>query len=393
LDDVQVMGTWNCTLQGDTPVYWLRCGQLDRYLLKFRVSSPCPATFGVLLHCEVDGPGTDGASFWVERRQATDRAAGSKRYMLAGDGLDSKPIATRSFPDPGGEQPEEVEVMMEGYNGTILLQNRKVSLRFRMKHSAGSVAFYNSTIGDSDEVHFSGARITALRRGPLEIDGKLLRRERELERLDNDGRLYSQEAQAGDVPGEIALDSPFSPAVAAKAHRASFSGHFAADSAVSTMAPDSLAPRTRSTFTVGGGGSTIFGGISVSEFNAGPQPSAGRPAVPAAAQTLPAALPAAPRRSRAPSPGGGSPASPARRLGGRVASEGALRRTAGASPISAASASMLRMGSRPRQQQWVPLSLNAPSGEQALLKGVSRRKMPLNNACTDFIPIAANVSL
>lgn len=181
LDDVQVLGEWNFTLQGDTPLYWIRSGALERYLLNFRVCSPCPCTCGLVLHAEADGSGTDGVSFWVERKAGKDGREGTRRYMLAGGGLDSKAIATRAFPDAGGEYCEDIQVFMQGYTGTVLLQGRKVQLRFRTKRGRGSVAFYNSTQGEVDNVHFSSLRITALRRGPLEVGGDLGRREQDLQ--------------------------------------------------------------------------------------------------------------------------------------------------------------------------------------------------------------------
>jgi len=176
LDDVQVLGVWNFTLQSDTPLYWLRCGALEKYLLKFKIRMPMPATAGIVLHAEVDGLGTDGASFWIERR---DRGGqNTKRYLMSGEGLESKAIVTRSFPDDGGVLEEEIEVLMQGYSGTIFLQNRAVKINFKCKQGKGSIAFYNSTQGaEEDDVTFSGVRITAMRRGPMEIGGVLGRRE------------------------------------------------------------------------------------------------------------------------------------------------------------------------------------------------------------------------
>mmetsp|Transcript_7972 Transcript_7972/g.14505 ORF Transcript_7972/g.14505 Transcript_7972/m.14505 type:complete len:327 (+) Transcript_7972:64-1044(+) len=179
LDDVQVLGSWNFTLQADTPLYWLRCGRLDKYLMKFYVHSPSPSTCGIVLHAEADFGGTDGASFWIERR-TSENGEGTKRYLLSGDGLDSRPIVTRQYPDSGSDEPEEIEVLMQGYFGVIMVQNRKVHLKFRCKRNKGSIAFYNSTQGDKDDVHFSEVRITALRRGPMEIGGFLGQRERQL---------------------------------------------------------------------------------------------------------------------------------------------------------------------------------------------------------------------
>jgi len=179
LDDVQVLGAWNFTLQADTPLYWLRCGRLDKYLLKFTMHFPCPCTSGIVLHAEADFGGTDGASFWVERRKTEDGQA-IKRYLLSGDGLDSRPIVTRQYPDTDSDGKEEIEVLMQGYNGVIMVQNRKVQLKFKCRRNKGSIAFYNSTQSDKDDVHFSDVRITAIQRGPMEIAGWLGQREKQL---------------------------------------------------------------------------------------------------------------------------------------------------------------------------------------------------------------------
>lgn len=184
LDDIQVLGVWNFTIQPETPLVWLRTGPLDRYLLKFVVSCDCPSTAGMIFHAEADGPGIDGASFWIERRLQTDGSM-TRRYMLAGDGLESKPLATKSYPDPGGEATEEVELLVQGFTACIFVRNRQVQIKCRTKASRGSICFYNSTKstedGKGEDVHFSNCRITALRRGPLEVGGTLARRERALE--------------------------------------------------------------------------------------------------------------------------------------------------------------------------------------------------------------------
>eukprot|EP00913_Durusdinium_trenchii_P027967 g26222.t2 len=195
LDDVQVLGAWNFTLQADTPLYWLRCGRLDKYLMKFTVHAPCPCTCGIVLHAEADFGGTDGASFWVERRKSED-GQGTKRYLLSGDGLDSRPIVTKQYPDSDSDSKEEIEVLMQGlaraggdgrfwgvvsgYNGVIMVQNRKVHLKFKCRRNKGSIAFYNSTQSDRDDVHFADVRITAIQRGPMEVAGWLGQRERQL---------------------------------------------------------------------------------------------------------------------------------------------------------------------------------------------------------------------
>ncbi|CAK0850233.1 unnamed protein product [Prorocentrum cordatum] len=179
-DDVQVLGAWNFTLQGDTPLFWIKSGALDSYLLQFTVSLPYPGTAGLVLHADQDGTGADGVSFWIERRPSHGGREGNRRYMLAGDGLDSQPVATRGFADPGGAHEEFVEVLVQGYNGHILLQDRKMRLSFRARSGRGCLAFYNSTQAENDDVHFNGVRVTALRKGPLEISGLLGRREHSL---------------------------------------------------------------------------------------------------------------------------------------------------------------------------------------------------------------------
>jgi len=348
LDDIQVLGPWNFTLQGDTPLYWLRTGQLDRYLLKFRVSVPSPCTAGFVLHAEVDGPGTDGASFWIDRRPSRDGREGTRRYCLVGDGLDSSPIATRPFPDHDDERTEEVELMMEGYNGTIFLQERRVVLRFRMSHSKGSLGFYNSTRGDSDDVHFAGVRITAMRRGPLEIDGKFLARERKLEKMGQE--------RAGAEEGKRRASSQASTP--------------------KTHAGSAALPTEVQRPTAGG---ASFGGRPVTEFRSSLANSG-------SSQLLPAASPAgSPMRSTME---WGSRGKSAPRLQAS-ASESSLRTLGARGPARGfGEASQMQ---RPRRgeaaRHWVPLALNAPAGEQALLKSVPRKLEASRNACNDFIPM------
>lgn len=182
LDDIQVLGVWNFTIQPETPLVWLRTGALDRYLLRFQIHFDLPSTAGMIFHSEADGPGIDGVSFWIERREFNGEL--TRRYVLAGEGLESKPLATRKYPDTGGEAVEDVEVLVQGFTAVIFVRNRQVQIRCRMKQSRGSICFFNSTKATEDglgeDVHFSNCRITALRRGPLEVSGLLARRERAL---------------------------------------------------------------------------------------------------------------------------------------------------------------------------------------------------------------------
>lgn len=211
LDDVHVMGAWNFTLQSDTPLHWLRCGRMDRFHMRFGVRSPCPSTCGMVLHGEADGSGTDGISFWIERRPGRDGRQGTRTYLVSGEGLESKPIVTRPFADPGGDMEEEVEVLVQGYSGCIFVQDRKVQLKFRTKNDRGCVAFYNSTQGEKDDVTFFGVRVTALRRGPMEVGGTLSQREAALKRSTEKGRGLSAEAEAEEANQEVKRGGP-SPA-------------------------------------------------------------------------------------------------------------------------------------------------------------------------------------
>merc|ERR1711959_266014 len=102
----------------------------------------------------------DGASSWIERRQDKDGQL-TRRYVLAGDGLESKPLATRKYPDPGGEAVEDIEVLVQGFTAVIFVRNRQVQIRCRMKSSRGSICFFNSTKPSNevpDDVHFSNCR-------------------------------------------------------------------------------------------------------------------------------------------------------------------------------------------------------------------------------------------
>lgn len=163
--DIKVFGSWNFTLQEETPLYWLRCGPLERYLLRFEVRCSYPCVAGLVVHTEVDSAGEDGISFWMERD-----AAGNRQYFLGGNDLESAPVVTRSFKCETKDIVEEIEVLVQGFTGCIFLQNRKVRIRFRCRRNFGSIAFYNSTKmaePGQGEVHFSDVKVTALQ-GMLE---------------------------------------------------------------------------------------------------------------------------------------------------------------------------------------------------------------------------------
>lgn len=165
MKNIKVFGSWNFTLQEDTPLYWLRCGPLERYLLRFNVRCAYPSVVGLVVHSEVDSRGTEGISFWMERD-----AAGNRQYFLGGDDLESAPVVTRSFKSEASNITEEIEVLVQGFTGCIFLQERKVRIRFRCRRNFGSIAFYNSTKAvepGEGEVHFSDVKVTALQ-GPLE---------------------------------------------------------------------------------------------------------------------------------------------------------------------------------------------------------------------------------
>lgn len=210
LDDIQVLGVWNFTIQAETPLVWLRTGALDRYLLRFQIHSDLPSTPGLIFHAEADGPGTDGVSFWIERREGRDGAEGTRRYVLAGDGLESKPLVTKTYPDPGGAAVEDIEVLVQGFTAVIFCRNRQVQIRCRTKSSRGSMCFYNSTKATEDglgeDVHFSNCRITALRRGPLEVAGTLARRERALEQARGPVPQIEPNPEASMMTGEEDTD-------------------------------------------------------------------------------------------------------------------------------------------------------------------------------------------
>lgn len=353
LDDVQMMGIWNFTLQGDTPLYWIRSGALDRYLLKFRVHSKSPATYGIIIHAEADGNGTDGASFWAERRPPREGASGagsegSRRYLVAGEGITSKPIVTRAFPDPGGELVEDIEVLVEGYRGTILLQDRKVQLRFKTKQVKGCIAFFNTTQAEDDDIHFADVRITALRRGPIEVSGVLARRERSMLKMEEREQAAEEAAIASEMAeaGATAFASP----------KGGGFGHL--DSRSTTQVPDSTSQRlTQSTVSFATANQTHSGGFGGA----------------ASTQRLP--------RAGGKHSGGASPQF------GLTAGSGPLRKGASDGVLRKSAGNMFSPAStRGPGERWLPLATNAPSGEQQLLGSVaSKRGVQSRNACNDFI--------
>mmetsp|Transcript_72519 Transcript_72519/g.172915 ORF Transcript_72519/g.172915 Transcript_72519/m.172915 type:complete len:362 (-) Transcript_72519:109-1194(-) len=346
LDDVQVMGMWNFTLQAETPLYWLRTGSLERYLLTFTMHTTFPSTCGLAFHSEADGSGIDGVSFWVERSVRAGR--NEKRFCLAGEGLESNPVITRPFEDSGEDLAEDVEVMVQGCTGSILLHNRKVHLRFRCKQGRGSIAFYNTSQGeDPPDAHFSSVRVTALRRGPLEVGGILGRREQDLHR----------EAASGTI---AALDMDRSGAEAAPMV------HFGEEEASHSFLPSPQA-------SPHAGPSSPKAYSSLQGSSIGFRDTLTRPSH--TSQPLVVKV-----NRRQP---------PKARLRS-VASDGALRRSGGSllgMPVGGSpSVTSTRTAQSKGTQHtlWVPLAQNAPASEMELVRSGSSMKQS-DQACQDFI--------
>lgn len=369
LDDIQVLGVWNFTIQAETPLVWLRTGPLDRYLLRFSISSDLPSTAGMIFHAEADGPGMDGASFWIERRQDKDGQL-TRRYVLAGEGLESKPLATRKYPDPGGEASEEVEVLVQGFTTVIFVRNRQVQIRCRTKNSRGSICFFNSTkgtdTGSQDDVHFSHCRITALRRGPLEISGVLGRRERALNEprpvpeLEDSAALDPLQADGSIVYGDG--EEPEKSVI----HQES----------VATTAPDSPAI---STYLSKSGAATAAGTFFKPE-NSSPGMTRGAGFRPSATTTRGGfAKFGSPNLTSSSMFSGGSHRSPGKMRSSF--SDSALRKS-GVALCGLSPAAKMRGFAG---DDWVPLSSNPPRSEQKFVHEYAIRPSASSRACQDFI--------
>lgn len=360
LDDIQVLGVWNFTIQPDTPLVWLRTGPLDRYLLRFVIHCDLPSTSGMIFHSEADGPGIDGVSFWIERRQQPDGSM-TRRYMLAGDGLESKPLATRTYPDPGGEAIEDVELLVQGFTACIFVRNRQVQIRCRTKASRGSICFYNSTKATEDglreDVHFSNCRITALRRGPLEVGGTLARRERALEPRQEEPAALDPLNADGSVMYE-------------DEEKKDRGLH---DSVATTAAPESLGDSMH--LTKSGAATT-----TANFFKTSSSPGATRGGFRNTATTRGAF-------------GKGPSANSSTMFSGRPgAGPGRLRASLSDSALRKSGSALC--GLSPAAQgrgfggdEWVPLAMNPPKSEQAFVREHAIRPLPASrvNACQDFI--------
>jgi len=344
LDDIQVLGVWNFTIQTETPLVWLRTGPLDRYLLKLRITSGLPSTAGMIFHSEADGPGTDGVSFWIERREVDGEM--TRRYVLAGDGLESKPLATRRYPDPGGEAVEDIEVLVQGFTACIFVRDRSVQIRCRMKQSRGSICFFNSTnateAGLDEDVHFSNCRITALRRGPLEVAGTLARREKALEK---------EAALAAEPAAESTSLDPMNADGSVVYGNSGEEKSFGFQDSMATTAPPE-SPETSKQFAKTAG--TFY------------KPS------PGATQK------------------GGRPNSSAM-FSGRTAGPAKLKSSLSDSALRKSGSALCGLSPATKGRgfgdDWIPLALNPPRSEQAFVREHAIRPLPKSrtNACQDFI--------
>lgn len=317
-----------------------------------------PSTAGMIFHSEADGPGIDGVSFWIERRMVDGEY--TRRYVLAGDGLESKALATRKYPDSPGESVEDIEVLVQGFTAVIFVRNRQVQIRCRTKASRGSICFFNSTKasedGLHDDVHFSNCRITALRRGPLEVSGLLARRERALNEpppmesedamaldpLQADGSIVFGEDDKGAAFDSVATTAP--PESPGGSMQLSKMGAAATMTTFNKTASSPAMTKTgfRHTTTARGG----FGKL-------GSQP----PAMFA----------------------GRAGASPARLRPNM--SDSALRKS-GVALCGLSSAAKARSFGG---DEWVPLTMNPPKSEQKFVREHAIRPSASTRACQDFI--------
>merc|ERR1711972_1171646 len=99
------------------------------------------------------------------------------------------------------------------------MQNRKVQFRFRTKSGRGSLAFFNTTNGINDDVHFADVRITALRRGPLEITGTLGRRELAMMKMDDAHKDVMEEEEEEQTVAENTMAMTATNFKTKKGHR------------------------------------------------------------------------------------------------------------------------------------------------------------------------------
>jgi len=366
LDDIQVLGVWNFTIQPETPLVWLRTGPLDRYLLRFVVHSDMPSTAGMIFHSEADGPGIDGVSFWIERRQGADGEF-TRRYVMAGEGLDSRPIASRKYPDTPGEAVEDIEVLVQGFTAVVFVRNRQVQLRCRTKVSRGSICFFNSTKSTDDglheDVHFSNCRITALRRGPLEVGGTLAQREKALADSlkepppEEAATLDPLQADGSIVYGDGEMEK---------------GGGFH-ESVATTAPPDSPGISTHLSKS---GAATTTGPF----FKAGASPGVTRTGFRHTATTRGAfGKSGSPNLTNSNAMFHGRPGASPARLRPNL-SDSALRKS-GSALCGLSSASKVRGFG----DDWVPLTMNPPTSQQKFCKDHAIKPSASSKACQDFI--------
>merc|ERR1712193_409950 len=88
--------------------------------------------------------------------------------------------------DTGGEGTEDFEVMMQGVNGVVFLRERRLKIKFTLRRSRGSLAFYNTSKGEASEVHFSNVMVTNLSKSAPELSGMLASREKAVLEMDKE---------------------------------------------------------------------------------------------------------------------------------------------------------------------------------------------------------------
>merc|ERR1719313_2930250 len=103
---------------------------------------------------------------------------------------------------------EDFEVMMQGVNGCVFLRDRQVKIKFQLRRSKGSLAFYNTSRGEASEVHFSNVHITNMSKAAPELSGMLASREKAILEMDKEPLQLPKNEEFAGIREEGELEAP-----------------------------------------------------------------------------------------------------------------------------------------------------------------------------------------
>ena len=139
---VEVYGPWSCTIQPESPTFWLRCPAMSYYLIKVSLKLPALESSqyfkaGLVLHAAPEAEGQH--TLTVERTE--------EGGFLT--------LSTDEFHTPSQLQIDsslnsfQIELLVRADKASLILPSRKQEINMNLKKTLGQIGLFNKSSTDA----------------------------------------------------------------------------------------------------------------------------------------------------------------------------------------------------------------------------------------------------